>query len=727
MATSGARCGGACMRMCAVWIVLWSLPAAPTLAQEPRGQLRVLVRAEGEPIAGAAVAADGHATETDANGVATLDAAPGTARMTVTKPGFFDLRADVLVTAGQVTTVEVALTARPELDEEVVVVASTRTGRRLEDQPTRVEVIDREEIEEKILMTPGDIVMMLNEMGGLRVQATSPSIGAASVRVQGMKGRYTRFLSDGLPLFGQQVGGLGLLQIPPMDLGRVEVIKGVASAFYGAGAMGGVVNLLSRRPGDAPAYDALFNASTLGATDAVMYLSSRAREGWSASLLAGGHGQAQNDRDGDGWADVAGYRRGVLRPRVFWDGGSGRSAFLTAGLTWEDREGGTVDGAVLPGTGTAYREALDTRRADVGGTTQTLIADRYVLTARGSVAWQRHAHAFGHIVERDGHTNLFSEVALRGTARASTWVAGVAYERDAFRPRDVSRFAYTYDVPGVFAQSDVQVATWLAVSAGGRVDVHSEYGTFVSPRASALLREGVWTSRASFGRGFFAATPLTEETEAAGLTRLTIPGPLRAERGTSASLDITRALGANAITATFFGSRVAHPLQVERETSYALSNQTTAATNIGLEVLGTWRHRGYVATANYTYVRSREGAAASRQDAALTPRHSAGFVGMWESEDVGRLGLEVYYTGRQRLELNPYRNESRPYIVVGVLGERRVGRLRLFINAENVTGVRQTRWESLLQSRQGPDGRWTVDAWAPLDGRVVNGGVRLDF
>jgi hypothetical protein len=55
------------------------------------------------------------------------------------------------------------------------VVATTTTGRRLEDQPTRVEVIGREEIEEKLLMTPGDIVMMLNEMGGLRVQATSTS------------------------------------------------------------------------------------------------------------------------------------------------------------------------------------------------------------------------------------------------------------------------------------------------------------------------------------------------------------------------------------------------------------------------------------------------------------------------------------------------------------------------------------------------------------------------
>ena len=102
-----------------------------------------------------------------------------------------------------------------------------------------------------IIMTPGDIVMMLNEMGGMRVQATSPSLGAASVRIQGMRGRYTRVLSDGLPLFGD-VGGLGLLQIPPMDLGQVEVIKGVASALYGAGAMGGVVNLLSRRPGREP-------------------------------------------------------------------------------------------------------------------------------------------------------------------------------------------------------------------------------------------------------------------------------------------------------------------------------------------------------------------------------------------------------------------------------------------------------------------------------------------
>src|SRR5687767_797174 len=111
--------------------------------------------------------------------------------------------------------------------EEAIVVTATRTGGRIDDQPTRVEVLSREEIEEKMLMTPGDIVMMLNEMGGMRVQTTAPSMGAATVRIQGMRGRYTRVLSDGLPLFGE-VGGLGLLQIPPMDLGQVEFVKGVA-------------------------------------------------------------------------------------------------------------------------------------------------------------------------------------------------------------------------------------------------------------------------------------------------------------------------------------------------------------------------------------------------------------------------------------------------------------------------------------------------------------------
>ena len=268
--------------------------------------VRVEVRSDEGPVAGAAVTVAGREAGTDASGTATLALPPGPAQVTVVKDGFLPATVDITVGDRELQVI-VELTAPPEVAEEVVVVATTRTGRRLDDQPTRVEVLGREEIEEKMLMTPGDIVMMLNEMGGLRVQATSPSIGAASVRVQGMKGRYTRFLSDGLPLYGQQVGGLGLLQIPPMDLGQVEVIKGTASALYGAGAMGGVVNLLSRRPGRAAATDALVNLSSLGGADGVGFVAGPLGEHWSASLLASGHHQSRNDRDDDAWADVAGY------------------------------------------------------------------------------------------------------------------------------------------------------------------------------------------------------------------------------------------------------------------------------------------------------------------------------------------------------------------------------------------------------------------------------------
>jgi iron complex outermembrane receptor protein len=62
-----------------------------------------------------------------------------------------------------------------------------------------------------------------------------------------------------------------------------------------------------------------------------------------------------------------------------------------------------------------------------------------------------------------------------------------------------------------------------------------------------------------------------------------------------------------------------------------------------------------------------------------------------------------------------------------MLAERRFERFSLFVNGENLTGVRQSRWGPLLRPARAVDGHWTVDAWAPLEGRVINRGVRLWF
>ena len=705
--------------------LIWATVA---IAQEQVANLRIAVIAASKPVEDAAVSVNGRIVRTGKEGIALVSVPLGAVQIQVTKEGYYAATASITADSAREFSVSIELQAQEEV-KEAITVSATRTDARIQDSPLHVEVLQHEEIEEESMMRPGDMVMLLNEMGGMRVQTTSPSLGSASIRVQGMLGRYTAFLSDGLPLFGQQGAGLGLLQIPPIDLGQVEVIKGNSSALYGSSAMAGVVDLISRRPTAEPIHEILLNASTRGAVDGNLFLARQLSEKWGATLLGSGNGQTRQDADGDGWADLAGYARGVIRPRLFWDDKNGNTALFTGGATYEDRNGGTMAGQVLPATGLPYLEALKTHRYDFGGNVQRLLSGNLILTARFSHSELIHRHTFGESVEQDRHELSFGEIAVRGTARRNTWVAGVAAQRDSYRPHDVPRFAYTYTVPGVFLQDDLNAFSWLSVSASGRIDAHSVYGAFFSPRLSALIRNKGWSSRISVGQGFFAPTALTEETEAAGLARLTMPRPLIAERGRSASVDVTRSAGPLSVTATLFASNIDHPVYVERSTAYQILNLDAPRKNRGAEFLATWRKAPFAGTVSYSYVRASElEPGAPRLDVPLTPRHNFGFVGTWEKEGKARIGLECYYTGEQRLENNPYRGTSASYVIAGAMAERAVNKhTKLFLNLENLTNVRQTRWDPLLLPARNIDGRWTVDAWAPLDGRVINGGARFSF
>ncbi len=233
----------------------------PLVAQPTEGRVLVTVHNDhGEAVGSALVRSGTISAETGSDGTVILVLPTGRAHITVERIGFVSGGADVEVRPDRETSVTVVLEASA-IETEGIIVMSTRSERRIEEEPLRVEVIGREEIEEKLLMTPGDIAMLLNETAGLRVQPTAPALGGASVRIQGLRGRYTLILSDGLPLYGGQSGALGPLQIPPVDLAQVEVIKGVASALYGATALGGVVNLISRKP--KKERELLLNGSTM--------------------------------------------------------------------------------------------------------------------------------------------------------------------------------------------------------------------------------------------------------------------------------------------------------------------------------------------------------------------------------------------------------------------------------------------------------------------------------
>lgn len=614
-------------------------------------------------------------------------------------------------------------------EAEEIVVQATRTGRRVQDEPIRVEVIGREEIEEKLMMTPGNIAMLVSETPGVRTQITSPSLGAANIRMQGMKGRYTQLLSDGLPLYGGQAPAIGLLQIPPTDLGQVEVIKGAASALYGPSALGGVINLVSRRPGDEPEGDLVLNATSRNGQDVTAYVASPIGGDWSASVTGGFNRQSRQDLDGDGWADMARYERWTARPRLFWNGPDGATVYITAGAMTEQRDGGTLPGRIAP-DGQPFPQALDTRRFDAGLVAEVPL-EPGTLHIRASGMTQSDDRRFGDTIEDNRRRTFFGEASFSARSGRTSWLAGAAFQADILRSADFPAFDYSYTVPALFAQVEQDVLDDLTLAGSARWDAHSAYGSRVSPRFSLLYRPGPWTVRASLGRGFYAPTPFVEEIEEAGLSRLAPIGKLKAETADTASIDLGYTSGPVEASLTLFASNIDNAVQLKTAgaSSVELINANGLTRTRGAELFLRYRWQAFTVTGSYVYVDAREPDpdSGSRRTVPLTPRHSAGLVAMWEKHGRGRIGLEAYYTGRQQLDDNPYRLRSRPYFELGAMGELVLGKVSLFVNAENLLDIRQTKYDPLLLPQRAPDGRWTVDAWAPTDGFVVNGGIRVRF
>jgi iron complex outermembrane receptor protein len=715
-------------------------------AQAAEQQILTLrVTSDGRPVSDARVSAAGVSGRTDARGLVTLALTVVPADVTVDAEGF--LTATVHVTALR-QTIDVTLEPLPEFEDQVIVNAS-RSPTRIQDQPLRVEVIDREEIEEKALMTPGSVAMLIGETTGLRVQPTAPSLGAANVRIQGLRGRYSQVLADGLPLYGGQGDSFSLLQVPPLDLGQVEIIKGAASALYGASALGGVINLVSRRP-TAPSREVLLNLTSLAGSDATVWLADTPANRWTWTLISGFHRQGRRDLDGDGWTDVAGYERGMLRPRVFYSDGEGTTVMTTGGAIFEDRRGGTLDGRVAP-DGAPFAESLGTSRTDLGGVVRKAMASARLVAVRGSYGRESQDRTFGDVRERGVRTTGFGEISLQGASATHTWVVGGAYQHDGYDARDFPRFDYSFNAPALFAQDEFGAGS-IRVSLSGRIDAHDEYGTLASPRGSLLWRpSGEWTVRLSAGGGAFAPTPFVEDTDETGLSQVAPLEGLEAERAWGGSVDVTRRAGGLEVTGTFFASHVRNPVQLidasnarsvrlidasnarsvrlQPDPVFVFVNASGPTQTIGSEALGRYRSGPFLAVATYAFVQSREfdEESAIRREVPLTPRHYAAVDVMFESEDWGRAGLELYYVGRQELDENPYRTRGFGQFIVGALVEKRFDRLRLFVNAENLGNVRQTRYDPLVRPERHPDGRWTVDAWAPLDGRVINGGIRLFF
>jgi outer membrane receptor for ferrienterochelin and colicins len=152
-----------------------------------------------------------------------------------------------------------------------------------------------EEIDEAASMEPGKVSHLLTHTTGIQVQTTSATSNGSVIRVQGLNGRYTQLLKDGFPMYGGFSGSLDIMQIPPLDLRQVEFIKGPASTLYGGGAIGGIVNLISKTPSSNETLLHI-NYSSIGARDFNAFVSRQIGK-FGFTNLASFHGHLAYDPD----------------------------------------------------------------------------------------------------------------------------------------------------------------------------------------------------------------------------------------------------------------------------------------------------------------------------------------------------------------------------------------------------------------------------------------------
>jgi iron complex outermembrane receptor protein len=287
-------------------------------------------------------------------------------------------------------------------------------------------------------------------------------------------------------------------------------------------------------------------------------------------------------------------------------------------------------------------------------------------------------------------------------------------------------------VPAIFAQDEFAPAAWVKLAASARVDAHNDYGTFFSPRLSALFRQpgSQWSLRASLGGGYAAPTPFVDEIEATGLGALLPLRGLHAERAVTESLDAKWADEGWDVNVSVFNSEIRDALTVQSAPGERLElvNAEGPRRAPGAEVLIHYVAGPLQVIGSYSHINATEASPSRlRQHAPVVPGYSAELGGILESKKRGRIGLEAGYTGRQALEDDPYRSVSEPYVELNALGEIHFGALSIFFNAINLTNVRQTRFDPLVRSTPGLGGTPITEVWAPLDGRTFNVGIRVDL
>jgi len=669
----------------------------------------------------------------DSNGVALFtDLKPERYVWEISHVGFITMKGTVWVAEGEKNEVEFVMEAEHEEEEEVVI-QSTRSTRTIQDIPTRVEFVAGEELDEKANMKPGDIRMVLNESTGITTQQTSATSANASIRIQGLDGRYTQILKDGLPLYAGFSGGLGLLQTPPLDLQQFEVIKGSSSTLFGGGAIAGLVNLISKAPKEERELNFHMDVTSAGGINTSGFYGEKFKKA-GVSLFASRNSNSAYDPSTVGLTAIPEFERYTFNPKLFFYIKEKTQVMIGGNITTEKRTGGDIE-YIKGNKPSGYTERNNTDRYSSQLLLDHHFNDKSQFTFKNSINRFERVIDVTNYVFNGTQTGTFSEATYSYHGEKSEWIGGINFVTDHFEEIQLTATPsrnYEQITTGLFVQNNFKANDKFSIETGLRGDYVKDYGFAVLPRLSMLFKfSSKLSSRIGGGLGYKTPTIFTEESERLLYQNVLPidPGENEMEKSYGVNADInyrTRFADDNisfSINHLFFYTRIHDPLILESITGgpfYKFKNAGGHFDSRGMETNVKLGYSDFKLFLGYTFTKAYLHEGTTKTENYLTSRHRLNSVLLYEVEEKWKIGLEAYYFGKQQLSDGA---TGKSYWITGFMVEKLWEKISVYINFENFTDSRQTRFDTIYTGTiDNPQFR---DIYAPLDGFVVNGGVKL--
>lgn len=713
-----------------VLIIGITLYSITTVAQN-KLNIKVVNAAGYKPLEAVSISANNKPiTSTDKNGIAAIQTENGIIQLHFTSVGF-DV-SDTTITIPYHDTLIVMLTALQKEMDEVIVVSSTRNNQRIENSPLKVEVLGHEEMDEESAIKPAGIASILGDVSGVQIQQSSAISGNANIRIQGLDGRYTQILKDGMPLYDGFSGGFGILSIPPLDLKQVELIKGSASTLYGGGAIGGLVNIISRNPTIKQQAVVCINQTTLKETNLNTFVSKRYKKA-GYTFFGGYNYQKAVDVNKDGFSDVSDLNGLVLHPRLFFYPDD--KTIIVAGYTgtFEKRNGGDMQ--VLDGKTDATHQYFENNhivRNSFELTAQKFLANQKKLVFKSSLSSFNRRINNNEIDFTGRQLNYYTELSLLVPYKENSLVAGVNFTGDQFKKisQNIQLNNFNNNTIGLFVQNTWNIKDNTTIEAGLRNDYQFTYGNFLLPRVALFHRFNKhWATRFGVGFGYKTPNALSPQTTDYAIQKIqSLPANIKTEKsiGYNAEVNYKTTWGNGNelfINQAFFLTQLNRPIiaTVLPNDDVTFSNQAKPVITKGSDTYIRTVINNWELYAGYTFTIAERKYLVQNQFVPLTPKHRFAFTIVKDFEKPGiRFGIEGSYTGHQ------YRDDytkTPGYLFIAAMIEKKLGNhFSVVLNGENILDYRQSKTETLYSGTiTNPVFK---PLWAPIDGRVINLSVK---